>query len=51
MGGPTCTFFFIFLLLVRCQHTGQVHVRAGLAIHVDGQSRSRAFWTSNGSLK
>ena len=28
-----------------------VHVRAGLAVHVDGQSRSRAFWTSNGSLK
>ena len=28
-----------------------VHVRASLAVHVDGQSRSKAFWTSNGSLK
>jgi len=37
----------IFFSSVRCH----VHVRAGLAVHVDGQSRSRAFWTSNDSLK
>ena len=37
----------IFFASVRCQ----VHIRACLAVHVDGQSRSRAFWTSNGSLK
>lgn len=37
----------IFLRLRR----SHVHVRASLAIHVAGQSRSMAFWTSNGSLK